>query len=152
MGFMDELKKLTRPYAEEDEDFEEDFDLEERPRATRSAAAPRSARSAYDDVMEDLNASSAGASRPTATGRRTTDSKVVNIHTTAQMQVVLVKPDRFDAPFGGLPVRLCLCPGRQDQEDRHLHLHHHPLQCGHHRRPDRRIGKQRSVSLMPGRK
>ena len=94
MGFMDELKKLTRPYAEDDDDFEDDFDLEERPRATRSSAAARPARSSYDDVLDDLNT---GSSRPTAsTGRRTTDSKVVNIHTTAQMQVVLVKPDRFD--------------------------------------------------------
>ena len=24
MGFMDELKKLTRPYADDDDDFEED--------------------------------------------------------------------------------------------------------------------------------
>ena len=26
MGFMDELKKLARPYAEDDDDFEDDFD------------------------------------------------------------------------------------------------------------------------------
>ena len=33
MGFMDELKKLTRPYAEDEEDFDsedgEDFDTDE---------------------------------------------------------------------------------------------------------------------------
>ena len=34
MGFMDELKKLARPYAEDDDDFDEEFDLEERPRAS----------------------------------------------------------------------------------------------------------------------
>ena len=90
MGFMDELKKLTRPYAEDEDDFEEELDLEERPKAGR---APKTERRAYDDVLEDLNA--APASRP-AQARRSTDSKVVNIHTTAQMQVVLVKPDRFD--------------------------------------------------------
>ena len=93
MGFMDELKKLARPYAEDEDDFDEEFDLEEAPRASRSSAAPRPGRSAYDDVMEDLGTASRSAQN---TGRRTTDSKVVNIHTTAQMQVVLVKPDRFD--------------------------------------------------------
>ena len=97
MGFMDELKKLARPYAEDDDDFDEEFDLEERPRASRSSSAPRTAPrpSAYDEVLDDLNSGRTAAS--TAAPRRSgTDSKVVNIHTTAQMQVVLVKPDRFD--------------------------------------------------------
>jgi len=99
MGFMDELKKLARPYAEDDDDFDEDFDLEERPRASRSstAARPAARSSSYDEVLDDLSGST-GSSRSTASAprRSTTDSKVVNIHTTAQMQVVLVKPDRFD--------------------------------------------------------
>lgn len=102
MGFMDELKKLARPYAEDEDDFDDDFDLEERPRASRASTAPRQAPRAsvspYDEVLDDLNStSSLGRSSGSGnTGRRTTDSKVVNIHTTAQMQVVLVKPDRFD--------------------------------------------------------
>ena len=87
MGFMDELKKLARPYAEDDDDFDEEFDLEEerpaRPVRSRSTARP----SAFDEVLDDLSGSSRGSR---------SDSKVVNIHTTAQMQVVLVKPDRFD--------------------------------------------------------
>ena len=29
MGFMDELKKLARPYAEDDDDFDEEFDEED---------------------------------------------------------------------------------------------------------------------------
>ena len=101
MGFMDELKKLARPYAEDDDDFDDDFDVEERPRASRASTAPRTAprSSSYDEVLDDLNSGSSGASRSTgaASGRRSTsDSKVVNINTTTQMQVVLVKPDRFD--------------------------------------------------------
>ena len=97
MGFMDELKKLARPYAEDEDDFDDDFDLDERPRASRASTAPRTAprSSSYDEVLEDLGATSRSSSSP-VTGRRTTDSKVVNIATTAQMQVVLVKPDRFD--------------------------------------------------------
>ena len=100
MGFMDELKKLARPYAEDDDDFDEEFDLEERPRASRASTAARPAprSSAYDEVLEDLNTSSSTATRSAAptTRRFSGDSKVVNINTTTQMQVVLVKPDRFD--------------------------------------------------------
>ena len=29
MGFMDELKKLARPYAEDEDDFDDDFFAEE---------------------------------------------------------------------------------------------------------------------------
>lgn len=99
MGFMDELKKLARPYAEDDDDFEDDLDLEERPRASRASTAARPAprSSAYDEVLEDLNGTGSARSAAAASTRRDTgSSKVVNIHTTTQMQVVLVKPDRFD--------------------------------------------------------
>jgi len=93
MGFMDELKKLARPYAEDEDDFDDDFDLDERPRASRASTAPRAAArsTSLDDAMDDMNVTPA---RPT---RRTVgDSKVVNISAQTQMQVVLVKPDRFD--------------------------------------------------------
>lgn len=77
MGFMDELKRLARPYEDEDEDDFEDFEPVSRPERrekTREAAAA-----------------------PTfqAEGERR-GNKVVNIHTTTQLQVVLVKPDRFE--------------------------------------------------------
>ena len=93
MGFMDELKKLARPYAEDEDDFDDDFDLDERPRASRASTAPRAAArsTSLDDTMDAMNVAPA---RPT---RRTVrDSKVVNISTQTSMQVVLVKPDRFD--------------------------------------------------------
>jgi cell division inhibitor SepF len=80
MGFMDELKKLAKPYAEDEEDDFDDFDEPAAPSSSRPA------RSSQAPFVEDLTASS-------GTDRR---NKVVNIHTTAQMQVVLVKPDRFD--------------------------------------------------------
>ena len=88
MGFMDELKKLAKPYAEDEDDFD-DFDdgMDEAPaapKASKSSAAP-----AYN--FDDLGI---GGSSATSTADRR--NKVVNIHTTAQLQVVLVKPDRFD--------------------------------------------------------
>jgi len=99
MGFMDELKKLAKPYAEDDDDFEDEFDLEERPRASRASTAARPAprSTSYDEVLEDLNTSSRTTAGAASSVRRDSgNSKVVNIHTTTQMQVVLVKPDRFD--------------------------------------------------------
>ena len=57
--------------------------------------APRVS-SSYDEVLDDLGRSASSTQTTRTASRRTTDSKVVNIHTTTQMQVVLVKPDRFD--------------------------------------------------------
>ena len=44
MGFMDEMKKLVKPYAEDDEDDFDDFDAPEAP-------APRPSPSAFDDTV-----------------------------------------------------------------------------------------------------
>ena len=91
MGFMDELKKLAKPYSEDDEfdDFDEDVKPARSSRRSASSAASSAAPSSFSDFdTSDLDQT---PSRRTPGG-----SKVVNIHTTAQMQVVLVKPDRFD--------------------------------------------------------
>ena len=69
MSLIDELKKLTHPYEDEDEEFE---DFEEPARSSRDAFEDR--RVKVDD-------------------RR---NKVVNIHATTQLKVVLVKPERFE--------------------------------------------------------
>ena len=68
MSILDELKKLTHPYEDEDEDpamF--DDELQER------------------DMFEER--------RRLGDDRR---SKVVNIHATTQLKVILVKPERFE--------------------------------------------------------
>ena len=86
MGFMDELKKLTRPYNEEDEEEYDDYEDEEMeaPAAAPATAAP-ARRSAYT------------ASEPREASRRQSGpAKVVNINGNSAMQVILVKPDRFD--------------------------------------------------------
>ena len=102
MGFMDDLKKLTKPYTEDDDDFDE-FDDDARPsRPSRSSSAPKpSYRSSFDLDSDEFSSTGSSAS----TGRRTLggnnaagtqSGKVVNIHATAQLQVVLVKPERFE--------------------------------------------------------
>lgn len=73
MSLMDEFKKIIHPYDDEDELYEEEVVEEPRPR-----------RSSYnDDRREERRAEE----------RR---NKVVNIHATTQLKVVLVKPERFE--------------------------------------------------------
>jgi cell division inhibitor SepF len=97
MGFMDELKKLARPYSEEDEEYEDDFDLDMKSTVRTNGSAAVAAEPAYstgsdDNVISSASTASVGADRPGS-------GKVVNLHnaSTAALQVVLVKPDRFDA-------------------------------------------------------
>ena len=73
MSILDELKKWTHPYEDEDEEYEEDF-VED----TRKEAVFDDRRSRERDRSED---------------RR---NKVVNIHATTQLKGVLVKPERFE--------------------------------------------------------
>ena len=67
MGFMDDLKKLTKPYTEDDDDFDE-FDDDARPsRPSRSSSAPKpSYRSSFDLDSDEFSStgSSASTGRP----------------------------------------------------------------------------------------
>lgn len=91
MGFLDELKRLTHPYEDEmEDDYDEDEDVyededddepEERKQtaASREREEPRRREREYQEPP-----------------RRSGGGKVVNIHATTQLQVVLVKPDRYE--------------------------------------------------------
>lgn len=85
MGFIDELKRLARPYEDEEEDTEYDDGFEPVSRTERKERS-RDAR----DTRENTSPFAVQDTEP----RR--GNKVVNIHTTTQLQVVLVKPDRFE--------------------------------------------------------
>ena len=80
MSLMDELRRLARPY-EDEEDSEEDFELEEPFVETKEERKTRGRKREEDDMERDY----ADTSR----------DKVVNINTTTQLQVVLVKPEKF---------------------------------------------------------
>ena len=82
MGFIDELKRLARPYEDEEMDDFDDFEPVGRASVVREKARDRE----VSNSMYDQNGSAE---------RR--NNKVVNIHTTTQLQVVLVKPDRFES-------------------------------------------------------
>ncbi|MCD7927682.1 MAG: cell division protein SepF [Oscillospiraceae bacterium] len=77
MGFLDEIKRIARPYEDEELDDFDDFEPVDRGNAVREKAR---------EVPYEKSAESKRRS-----------NKVVNIHTTTQLQVVLVKPDRFEA-------------------------------------------------------
>ena len=82
MGILDELKRLARPYEDEEMDDFDDFEPVGRASVVREKARERD----VNNSVYDQNASA---------DRR--NNKVVNIHTTTQLQVVLVKPDRFES-------------------------------------------------------
>ena len=89
MGFLDELKRLARPYEDEEED--EEFDDYES--VSRSERMDRTGGDRSERRSAKLQETGAGMFTPEPERR---SNKVVNIHTTTQLQVVLVKPERFD--------------------------------------------------------
>ena len=88
MGFLDELKKLTRPYDEEEDDYIDDAEVVD----SREAEKPRS--NPFAGFGGEPAAQSAQQpSRPA----RPREGKVVNFGPAGgQQQVVLVKPERFE--------------------------------------------------------
>ena len=88
MGFLDELKKLTRPYDEDEDDYIDDAEVVNPPEADRPRPNP------FAGFGGDSAAQSASqAQRPP----RPKEGKVVNLGAGgAQSQVVLVKPERFE--------------------------------------------------------
>jgi len=78
MGFLDELKRLAHPYEDEPDD---DYDTyQDQP---ETFPEPKRERERTRDTASNSDLD-----------RRS--NKVVNIHTTTQLQVVLVKPERFE--------------------------------------------------------
>ncbi len=73
MSILDNIKRMINPISDEDDDLDEMFDEQDSP---------------------FLDERSRGSSRDAVDSRR---GKVVNIHATTQLKVVLVKPERFEA-------------------------------------------------------
>lgn len=88
MGLMDELKRLARPYEDED-DYEE-----EEPKTTPIDQAKKSYSKPSDADYTSVNSS--WARRAAEPG--TNPGKVVSINATAttNMKVVVVRPEKFD--------------------------------------------------------
>ena len=100
MGFLDEIKKLTQPFDDDDEFFDSEDGATHIPvdaAAQQSAPAPRpEKKSSFFSDGGDFEAS---AQRPVFAPRRESprdSGKVVNISASTQLKVVLVKPERFE--------------------------------------------------------
>ena len=91
MGLFNEIKRLTHPYEDEEtEDFEEYSTpraVDRRERSERSDRSDRPARAATTDIAY------AG---PNFIEEERRSNKVVNIRAATQLQVVLVKPEKFE--------------------------------------------------------
>jgi cell division inhibitor SepF len=88
MGLLDELKKLTKPYDDEDDFVEKDVIVPQEERASAPQAELRPASAGFAAFPE--------SARRVAPAELRRDNKVVNINATAQLKVVLVKPERFE--------------------------------------------------------
>ncbi|MBR6767283.1 MAG: cell division protein SepF [Clostridia bacterium] len=85
MSLLDELKKLTKPY-DDDEDFVEEEVSTSKPAPKQETSSP---------AIGYSYAESARRSASPIEFRR--DNKVVNINAKTQLAVVLVKPERFES-------------------------------------------------------
>lgn len=97
MGFMDELKKLARPYAEDEDDFDEyEDELDELADEPEEEDDVRMAPPAREE--RTVAAAPARAAAPAAPVRPAASavSNVVNLHNGGNLQVMLVKPDRYE--------------------------------------------------------
>ena len=97
MGILDSFKNLARPYDEND------MFLDDEPMAEDEFPTPEDGLGAQPAQGEPVRQNTAPGFQPAAaqsaanpfasTGR---EGRVMNLSTTAQLQVVIVKPERFD--------------------------------------------------------
>lgn len=99
MGLMDELRRLARPYEDEDDyeleedELEEEEEEEAPPRRSSFRRAPREEEPVREPrpARERTYAPRSSYASPSRPG-----DKVVNINATTQLQVILVKPEKFE--------------------------------------------------------
>ena len=94
MGFFDKVKEIIN---DDDDDFEEYYDdaaFDAAP--ARSERRERVERSEHIAPPASYEREERASREERPSFRRQKNDKVVNIHTTAQLQVVLVKPERYE--------------------------------------------------------
>ncbi len=102
MGLFDEIKRWTKPYDDDDED-DYDYDEEIPSRGQERASMPQTpiqpaARSQAQSIPRGSSVSSVRSAAPSFDfdDKQERRNKVVNIHATTQLQVILVKPEKFE--------------------------------------------------------
>ena len=94
MSFLDELKKLTRPYDEDEDEYLDDAERVEEPEPERPRPNPFAGFGSGSAGSEPAPAQPAAPAR-SARSARSGEGKVVSFGA-SDLQVVLVKPERFE--------------------------------------------------------
>ena len=96
MGLLDEFKRLAHPYEDEEEDDYDEYDAPA-PRAERQDRSDRSDRADRAAERAELRERTGSLYSSTALmDEERRSNKVVNIRAATQLQVVLVKPEKFE--------------------------------------------------------
>ena len=99
MGLLDEFKRLAHPYEDEEEDDYDEYDApapraERQDRSDRADRRDRADRAAERAERRERTGSLYSSTALMDEERRS--NKVVNIRAATQLQVVLVKPEKFE--------------------------------------------------------
>ena len=99
MGLLDEFKRLAHPYEDEEEDDYDEYDApaprsERQDRSDRADRSERADRAAERAERRERTGSLYSSAPMLEEERRS--NKVVNIRAATQLQVVLVKPEKFE--------------------------------------------------------
>ena len=93
MGLLDEWKKITRPYDDDDDEYMDDAELVDEPEEPKPRSNPFSGFSSSSEPA----ASSSPAPAAVRPVRSAGAGRVVSLNVSAgQTQLVLVKPERFE--------------------------------------------------------
>ena len=94
MGFLDELKRLTHPYDDDEDEYIDDAELVDEPQQEKPRPNPFAG---FGSESSAPSGTASSAAAPSARPQRPREGKVVNLGPAGgQAQVVLVKPERFE--------------------------------------------------------
>ena len=100
MGFLSEFKRLAHPYEDEEDEEFDDYETpargEDRRERDHSTASERMDRTGRYDRSSRMDNTYNGYNDMDLTEEERRSNKVVNIRAATQLQVVLVKPDKFE--------------------------------------------------------
>jgi cell division inhibitor SepF len=98
MGFLDEIKKLTQPFDDDEQFFDEEAGSTHIPVDQRGGDAPAPEKEKKSSFFSESGTGETQSSaRNLFSPARKDTGKVVNINASTQLQVVLVKPERFES-------------------------------------------------------
>ncbi|MCQ2441677.1 MAG: cell division protein SepF [Oscillospiraceae bacterium] len=93
MGLMDELKRLARPYEDDDDETFEEDTASQKQTIDRPADAEYASASSFPRTTKPSSAPAATVNAPV---REHAAPKVVNINTIHQLKVVVMRPECFN--------------------------------------------------------